>query len=216
MRNLFLLNSNLYNLISYFFIYSFLGWLVEVAYAYMNQKKFVNRGFLHGPICPIYGTSILSMVLLLTNFNGNLFSLFIITTLITSIIEYFTGYLLEKIFKKKYWDYTDDPFNIHGRICVPFSIMWGTVSIGVIKIVHPIVSSVVNSFSINLLIFIVYSLFIVFILDLSSTLAKLINFKKININFQLDIGVLSHSYRSNNISKTIEEKIQILKSKILK
>lgn len=216
MRNLFLLNSNLYNLISYFFIYSFLGWLVEVGYAYMNQKKFVNRGFLHGPICPIYGTSILSMVLLLNNFNGNLFSLFIITTLITSTMEYFTGYLLEKIFKKKYWDYTDDPFNIHGRICIPFSIMWGTVSIGVIKIVHPIVSLVVNSFSINLLIFIIYSLFIFFILDLSSTLAKFINLKKININFQLDIGVLSHSYRSNNISKTLEEKIQILKSKILK
>ena len=108
------------NLFLYFYIYSFLGWCCEVVYAYKNQIKFVNRGFLIGPICPIYGFCALSITKMLNSIESNILFLFIFASIVVSLIEYYTGYLLEKTFNKKYWDYSEDPFNIHGRICVHF------------------------------------------------------------------------------------------------
>lgn len=180
-----LLSYNFYNLFFYFIIYSFLGWCVEVLYAYKNQKKFVNRGFLKGPICPIYGLCICSMVVLLNNINVSIPILLIVATVVISTIEYFTGYLLEKLFKRKYWDYTEDPFNIHGRICLHFSIIWGITSVGVVKLFHPILKYIVSfieqPFS-TILFFLILTLLIV---DFAYTISKLITFKKFDLNTQL-------------------------------
>ena len=184
-----LLSYNFYNLFFYFIIYSFLGWCVEVLYAYKNQKKFVNRGFLHGPLCPIYGLCISSMVIVLDNINVTLPFLLVVATIVISIIEYLTGYILEKLFKTKYWDYTDDPFNIHGRICLHFSIMWGITSVGVVKIIHPLIKYIVTSITPLLSTTLFCLLFILLIFDFSLTISKLVNFKKFDLNIQL--GTLS-------------------------
>ena len=184
-----LLSYNFYNLFFYFIIYSFLGWCVEVLYAYKNQKKFVNRGFLHGPLCPIYGLCISSMVIVLDNINVTLPFLLVVATIVISIIEYLTGYILEKLFKTKYWDYTDDPFNIHGRICLLFSIMWGITSVSVVKIIHPLVKYIVTSITPLLITILFCLLFILLIFDFSLTISKLVNFKKFDLNIQL--GTLS-------------------------
>ncbi|MDU5209872.1 MAG: putative ABC transporter permease [Clostridium sp.] len=184
-----LLSYNFYNLFFYFIIYSFLGWCVEVLYAYKNQKKFVNRGFLHGPLCPIYGLCISSMVIVLDNINVTLPFLLVVATIVISIIEYLTGYILEKLFKTKYWDYTDDPFNIHGRICLHFSIMWGITSVSVVKIIHPLVKYIVTSITPLLSTILFCLLFILIIFDFSLTISKLVNFKKFDLNIQL--GTLS-------------------------
>ena len=184
-----LLSYNFYNLFFYFIIYSFLGWCVEVLYAYKNQKKFVNRGFLHGPICPIYGLCISSMVIVLDNINVTLPLLLILATIVISTIEYLTGYILEKLFKTKYWDYTDDPFNIHGRICLHFSIMWGITSVGVVKIIHPLIKYIVTSITPLLSTTLFCLLFILFIFDFAHTISKLVDSKKFDLNIQL--GTLS-------------------------
>ena len=184
-----LLSYNFYNLFFYFIIYSFLGWCVEVLYAYKNQKKFVNRGFLHGPLCPIYGLCISSMVIVLDNINVTLPLLLIVATIVISTIEYLTGYILEKLFKTKYWDYTDDPFNIHGRICLHFSIMWGITSVGVVKIIHPLIKYIVTSITPLLSTTLFCLLFILFTFDFAHTISKLVDPKKFDLNIQL--GTLS-------------------------
>ena len=190
-----LLSYNFYNLFFYFIIYSFLGWCVEVLYAYKNQRKFVNRGFLHGPICPIYGLCISSMVIVLANINVTLPFLLIVATIVISIIEYLTGYILEKLFKTKYWDYTDDPFNIHGRICLHFSIMWGITSVGVVKIIHPLIKHIVTSFTPLLSTTLFGLLFILFIFDIAYTISKLANSKKFNLNIQLETLSLFNRFK---------------------
>lgn len=204
---------SLYNILLYYIIYSCFGWCAEVLYAYKNQHKFVNRGFLHGPICPIYGSCVLFIITFLNNFHSNLFVLLIIATILTSIIEYITGFVLEKLFKKKYWDYTEDPFNLHGRICLHFSLMWGAVSIFILKIFHPLVSNLVslipNEFK-PILFFILLSILLI---DLYFTLNNLINFKQLNYNIQLS-QIFINKCSSSFYALNIDTKLQLFKEKV--
>ena len=108
-----------------FFIYSFLGWCTEVSYAALVTGKFVNRGFLNGPVCPVYGFGVVIVLSILVPLKGNLLVLFIGSVVLTSLLEWLTGFLLEKIFHQRWWDYSDQPFNIGGYICLRFSIAWG-------------------------------------------------------------------------------------------
>ncbi len=172
------INFTLYHLVFYFVIYSFLGWIGEVMYAYKNQKKFVNRGFLHGPFCPMYGACMILIIILFSNFSHmNLFKFFIIATLLTSILEYGTGFILEKMFNQKWWDYTEDPLNLHGRICFHFSIMFGFLTTIGVKFVHPFINKLIDKIypPIGLLFF--YGLIIYFFIDLSITLSGLLQEK---------------------------------------
>ena len=93
-----ILNFNFYNLIYFFAFYSFAGWCVEVLYYFKNEHKFVNRGFLHGPFCPIYGCGAVSLVVFLDNYKNNIFILFFLAVLLTSVLEYFTGLYIRKNF----------------------------------------------------------------------------------------------------------------------
>lgn len=122
-----------------FLIYGFVGWCTEVIFAAVNSGKFVNRGFLNGPICPIYGFGILAVVRLLKPFGNNILLLFVGSVLITSALEYITGFLLEKLFHQKWWDYSDVPFNIQGYVCLKFSLLWGLACMFIVKIIHPLV-----------------------------------------------------------------------------
>ncbi len=128
----------------FFFIYAFLGWCTEVVYAALTVGKFVNRGFLNGPLCPIYGFGVIAVVNLLMPVKNNLFLLFVGSIFITSLIELLTGFILEKIFHNKWWDYSDRPFNIGGYICPLFSLMWGIACLIVVDKIHPMISELVN------------------------------------------------------------------------
>ncbi len=128
----------------FFFIYAFLGWCTEVVYASLTVGKFVNRGFLNGPLCPIYGFGVIAVVNLLMPVKDNLFLLFVGSIFITSLIELLTGFILEKIFHNKWWDYSDRPFNIGGYICPLFSLMWGIACLIVVDKIHPMISELVN------------------------------------------------------------------------
>lgn len=127
-----------------FMIYAFLGWCLEVIYVGLNNGHFVNRGFLNGPYCPIYGFGVLIVITLLSPLQNNLLLLFIGSVLLTSTLEFLTGLVLEKIFSRKWWDYSDVPFNLMGYICLKFSIFWGLGCMFVVKIVHPYIMAVIN------------------------------------------------------------------------
>ncbi len=130
----------IYQFALFFFIYAFLGWCTEVAYAALETGAFVNRGFLNGPVCPIYGVGMCIVISCLTPFLGNLFLLFAAALILTTLLEWGTGFLMEKIFHERWWDYSDEPFNIGGYICLRFSIIWGLSCVFVMKLIHPIIA----------------------------------------------------------------------------
>lgn len=183
MKSLVIFNLSLYNIIIYFAIYAFLGWCVEVAYAALNTGKFVNRGFLNGPVCPIYGFGVVFIIAFLTAIENDFFVLFIGAVFITSFIEYMTGFVLEKIFHHRWWDYSDMPFNIRGYICLKFSLIWGIASIFVVKVVHAVVYDVVrvipNLVGIILIAIIIISFLIDFIAAVQTVLKLNVRLKKI-------------------------------------
>ncbi|MCI8281317.1 MAG: hypothetical protein HFI76_06395 [Lachnospiraceae bacterium] len=126
-----------YEVIWIFLIYAFFGWCTEVAYAALETGNFVNRGFLNGPVCPIYGCGVLLVVALLTPLKGNLLILFFGSLILTTAIELITGFLLEKIFHNQWWDYSNERFNLRGYICLKFSILWGLACTFVMDMIHP-------------------------------------------------------------------------------
>lgn len=127
-----------------FFIYAFLGWVAEVAYAALKTGRFVNRGFLNGPVCPIYGVGMTAVVLLLTPVRDRFLLLFLGGAFVTSLLEYATGLVLEKVFHDKWWDYSGRRFNLHGYICLEFSLMWGFGCVLIMQNVHPLVEMLIS------------------------------------------------------------------------
>ena len=144
-----------------FFIYSFLGWIMEVTLTLITDKKFVNRGFLLGPCCPIYGCGCILLNLLLHNYINNILVLFILTMFTCSLLEYITSFLMEKIFKLRWWDYSHKKFNLNGRICLETGVLFGIGSLIIVKITNPIIFTMLSSFNHNLLIIIGIILFII-------------------------------------------------------
>lgn len=120
-----------------FLLYAVIGWCCEVVFAAVNEGKFVNRGFLAGPVCPVYGFGVAAILFCLLPVSNNLFLLFAGSVLVTSLIEFLTGFILEKIFHQKWWDYSDQPFQIGGYVCLKFSLLWGLACLLVVRVVHP-------------------------------------------------------------------------------
>ena len=133
-----------YQIVFFFFIYAFLGWCTEVIYACVNSGKFVNRGFLNGPYCPIYGFGVVTVILCIYPVKDNLPVLFFGSVILTTALEFITGFILEKIFNEKWWDYSDEHFNIKGYICLKFSLMWGLACIIVVRVIHPLIIKFVD------------------------------------------------------------------------
>lgn len=121
----------------YFIWYSLLGWCMESIYCSIKERRLINRGFLHLPLCPIYGVGVLIMVNFFTPFTVNPLLFYVMATLVMSAWEYFVGWLLETTTHMKYWDYSNRKFNLKGRICLANCLWWGVASYLVIYWVHP-------------------------------------------------------------------------------
>ena len=115
----------IYELLCFFVIYSVLGWCLEVCFCTINTGQFVNRGFLNGPVCPIYGFGMVIVLVALTPLAHSLPVLFVGGALLTSALELAAGWILKKVFHTSWWDYSDVPFNLGGYICLKFSLAWG-------------------------------------------------------------------------------------------
>lgn len=120
-----------------FLIYSFVGWIIEVVYSFIVEHKFINRGFLVGPLVPIWGTGAVLITLILRP-DDSLFNLIISSAFIGTFLEYVINYLMEKIFKARWWDYSNMPFNINGRVCLAYSCLFGLCGVLVVKVFNPL------------------------------------------------------------------------------
>ena len=167
-----------YEAIWIFIIYAFLGWVVEVAFAAFRSHSFVNRGFLNGPLCPVYGCGVLSVVVILYPLHRNLFLLFLCSFVLVSAIEFLTGFLLEKLFHNKWWDYSERKFNICGYICPLFSILWGVGCVFVLKVFHPIVYRGIRLLPRLPGTIVLILLCLVFSVDLAITVATILQFNE--------------------------------------
>lgn len=157
--------------------YSFLGWVYESMVCSICEKKFINRGFLNGPVCPVYGFGALTAILFLDQTTDNLVVLFLAGMLLSCTVEYITAILLEKLFHAKWWDYSHHRFNFQGRVCLLGAVVFGSLSVLLIKYIHPFVGRLTNQLPDWALIACAIFIFTVIMLDLYITVRHLLLLK---------------------------------------
>ena len=134
----------IYSLLLFFFIYGFLGWISEVVFAAFKSGRFVNRGFLLGPICPIYGMGVAAVLLACSPMMDKPWLVYIVSGILTSLIELIIGVVSKAILHERLWDYSNMPLNIGGYICLTFSLVWGAACIMIVYGLHPLVAGLVR------------------------------------------------------------------------
>lgn len=201
------MNYQVSSILFIFIFYSFLGWLLESIFGSIRRKKLVNRGFLYGPFCPIYGFGVVLLIIATNNFLNNILLLFIFSTLIISLLEYTTGFALEALFNATWWDYSTRHFNIKGRICLSFSLLWGLLSVAFLKFINPhtitIYKYIDNFLGITIIYLIVFYMALDFIFTLIHTfeLTKRLN----QINALYDDFLVRFEDTGENIEKVKAE-----------
>lgn len=161
-----------------FFIYSFLGWCIEVSFVAITLGRIENRGFLHGPGCPIYGIGMLGVLSTVLPLKENWILLFLGGMVVCTLVELIGGWALDKIFHMRWWDYSDKPLNINGYVCLSFSIMWGMGVLIVVKFVHPLIMLVLGKMPRVLGIILICVIGSILIADMIVTLKNLIGIKR--------------------------------------
>ncbi len=140
--------EDLYHILNWFFIYSFLGWVWESCYVSVKERRLVNRGFVTGPVCTIYGFGAVSVYLILKPIAGNLLLLYLGGVIVPTILEYLTALLMEQIFHMSWWDYSKNKFNFQGRICLGASLGWGIFSVILFYGFQPVVDRIAALYSV--------------------------------------------------------------------
>jgi uncharacterized membrane protein len=171
------MGAKLFEILTYFIIYSFLGWVMESIVRSISEKKLINTGFLRGPFCPIYGIGAIILFLFLDQFENKPVMLFFIAITTLTIWEYLVGVLLEKMFHTKYWDYSNQKFNFQGRICLTNSICWGILGVIFVKYIHPFIQQIVDRVDSNLLYYVISIITVVFLVDMIVSIVKIKNIK---------------------------------------
>ena len=185
--------GSFYDVGIYFMLYSFIGWLLEVVYAFHEERRFVNRGILAGPICPIYGFGtllILNIGSLLKLQNPGFLSNIIFIILLTTALEYLTGYILETFLKVKAWDYSNEFCNIRGRICLKFSILWGLLGCIIIYGLHPIVAQFMNEVNEDMKIIAAFMILGLILMDMiKAILPRIASMKELKSRVSLPVHI---------------------------
>lgn len=195
----------LYRVFYFFIIYGVIGWIWESSYVSLKERKLVNRGFLNGPIIPIYGAGAMLIYILFYNPGmvhlvehasvKNYLLIFLIGMVAASVLEFTTSYVMEKMFHATWWDYSDIPFNLQGRICLTVSLCWGALSIVLVKLLHPAVSKLIALIPRRLGEVAAYVIFVLFLTDLIVTVTAAIHLdKKINAVQRLREEVYEYIY----------------------
>lgn len=169
---------DMYYMILYFFVYGFLGWCAEVGFAAVKEHNFVNRGFLNGPICPIYGVGVTIVIAFLTPYKDNLILLYISSVILVTLLEGVTGWAMDKIFHNKWWDYSKQPFNIGGYVCLIFSLVWGVACVAIMDLIHPLIHQALTFIPRTLGIVLMVILGIAMFADIYVTASAIFKFNK--------------------------------------
>lgn len=205
-----------------FMIYSIIGWLIEVVGKLITEHRFINRGFLIGPYCPIYGWGGLLMTISFKRYLDDPFTLFIMIVLLCSLLEYFTSYFMEKIFKMRWWDYNHFRFNINGRICLETMIPFGLGGLLVMYVLSPFFLDLLSRMNSVVMCTLAIILFVVYFIDnlLSERIVGSIS--KIGLDLNSDIIKKYEEVKDNTemikelINKRIVDKSNYLHERLLK
>ena len=178
-----------------FFIFSFIGWLVEVLEGLINKRGFINRGFLVGPICPIYGIGSLLITFLLKKYTNDPIALFIMAIVVCGVLEYFTSYIMEKLFHARWWDYSGYKYNINGRVCLNTIIPFGILGLLIMYVLNPVCIDLLNKLS-----------------ELSLNLASIGFLIAIFIDFIVSTNVITHLAKTTiEVGKDLDNTEEITK-----
>lgn len=180
----------IYTLFLYFIIYAFFGWIIEVLYCSLIDKKITNRGFLYGPFCPIYGFGSLSIIYFLSFASFNFFILFILSIIITSILEYITSFLMEKTFGFSWWDYKNKPVNLNGRICLQNSVIFGLLAVTLIYVIHPFFVTATNNIPLSTKTLLFICIFSILLIDSIVSIFEALHLSKLISEQKEKIAVL--------------------------
>lgn len=167
-----------YSLLCFFMLYTLLGWCIEVVFCSVNTGKFVNRGFLNGPVCPIYGFGAILVIWILFPFSGNLWVLFLGSVLVTSALELGTGFILKTLFHTRWWDYSKQRFNLGGYISLKFSLVWGLACLVLVRFIHPLFARLINIIPLGLGVVVLCVFYATFICDFIVTLAAMLKLNR--------------------------------------
>ena len=205
------LGNTVFELYYYFLWWSVFGWFLEVVDRTLETGGFENRGFLNGPICPIYGFGVIIITHVLAPLKGHFLILYVLSTIICTSFELFVGVLMEKLFHAKWWDYSEEKFNYRGFICLRISLLWGVGSVLVICVMQPLIEKVVakipylggNIFAAVIM--------VVIIIDIIATLSDI---RQFNMRLkQIDyIATLLHD-KSIALGENISDEVLVLNAK---
>lgn len=198
------------DLVWLFFIYSFVGWCTEVCYAAICKKKFVNRGFVNSPFCPIYGFGAVLFAVFLPELTSNPFFLFLGGLILATMLEYATGMLMEKIFRKKLWDYSGIKYNLNGYVCARYSLLWGILALVTMLFTNPLLCNLLNMIPHPITMIVQWAAVILLILDFLSTAMAVLGMKiSAKRLAQLSEG-MQHTSRflENKLTVSIQKRMQ--------
>ncbi|MCM1363602.1 MAG: hypothetical protein NC122_00670 [Faecalibacterium sp.] len=198
------------NIIMYvllFFFYSAAGWLVESTYCSIGEKRIINRGFLTGPMCPIYGSGALVMTVFLYNpFRDKPLYVFLIGMVLCDLVEYITSLLMETLFHARWWDYTSEFINIKGRICLKHTLYWGIASVAFVYVIHPKVNALFALLNPNVMLYIMIAVLVIFAADVINAVRKALDIRQLQIKLNKIIDTVTESL--NNVKNSIETMTQ--------
>lgn len=168
----------------FFYLYCFIGWVWETCYVSVLKGKWVNRGFMRGPFLPIYGSGAIIVLIFTLPFRDNAVAVFFMGMISATILEYFTGVAMEKLFHVRYWDYSNNKFNLNGHICLGSSLAWGVFSVILTLYAHNLIEHLVLSINSNLLEFFVFLLTVYISIDMSESVQEALNLKEMLMSLE--------------------------------
>lgn len=193
-----------------FIVYAMIGWLWESVFCSFKARHFVYRGFLLGPYCPVYGFGVVAVLLLIPKEYGTLLNLYFNIVVIVTIVEYVTSWLLEKFFNMQLWDYSEVPFNIHGRVAVPVSVFWGIGCLFLVQVIQPRIEEMIHYLDQATNGWLPVILFVAFSADVLSTLVFTLTTKK-EVEAAVDTSDSENAavkeYRLKHIFVNVEESV---------
>lgn len=198
----------------YFIIYSIIGWCTEMIYCRIVDGKFSDRGFLYGPYCPIYGFGGIIVLIFLAPLKNNPIYLFLSAVILTTTLEYFTSFFMEKIFKAKWWDYSNMPFNLNGRICLLNSLLFGIMGTFIAYFIHPHVENFILKIPDNYIPYIINVLLIIISVDFTFSLTSVTNLKNKLKEIKEVSASIKERQKSKSQDKVYLKQLNELKSKL--
>lgn len=168
-----------YQWLAFFYLYCFFGWIFESTYVSLKKRHFINRGFLHAPMLPLYGTGAVMMLWVSLPVKDNLVAVYFLGMIAATVLEYITGWTMERLFKMKYWDYSNQHFHINGYICLSSSIAWGFLTLFLTEIIHKPIEAFLFSLSGSFLIAADLLISVLFVADTAVSVKEALDLAKL-------------------------------------